>query len=618
MSSVAEEKNLGTKPFISSVQEVSHSQQWAATDRSYATWVRQFDTIGQRECIVIRRQLRALRQHPLISIVLPVFNPDLAQLSAAIESVRAQLYENWQLCIADDASTDSAVAPLLDEIAGSDSRIDVVFRNQNGQIAGCSNSALALARGEWVAFLDQDDLLAPHALAFVVAEIEQRPDIALIYSDEDKIDENGARTEPYFKSDWNPELFRVQNFINHLAVYRHSLLREIGGLRDGFDGSQDYDLLLRYIEKLRAEQIHHVPRVLYHWRKSVGSVASRPEAKLYAHESARRVLREFLARQKIAARVEPCPEDKAAHRVAYEMPAEVPSVSIIIPTRDQPALLRRCIDTLRGQTDYANLEIVIVDNGSTERQTIVLLNELGGYPEVRVVRDEGPFNFSRLINFGVRHARGPIVALLNDDIEVEDPDWLREMVSQLLQKGVGAVGARLWYPTNTIQHGGIILICGVAAHSHWYLPRGAHGYFNRAILQQNFSAVTGACLIVRKQLFEELGGFDEQNLAVSFNDVDFCLRIGQRGLRIVWTPYANLWHHESASRGRQRTAEEHARFMRETHFIQEKWTALLLRDPFYNPNLTAQAFDFSLAWPPRLPPLSQGVRPNTSLLDLAS
>src|SRR5205807_2244999 len=379
------------------------------------------------------------------------------QLSAAVGSVRAQLYQNWELCLADDASTDPRVAPFLRDAAGSDPRIKVIFREKNGHIAACSNSALGLATGEWIALLDQDDLLAEHALAFAAATIVGHPDAGLIYSDEDKIDENGARTEPYFKSDWNPELFRVQNFINHLAVYRHSLLREIGGLRDGFDGSQDYDLLLRYIEKLRAEQIHHVPRVLYHWRKSVGSVASRPEAKLYAHESARRALREFLARQKIAARVEPCPEDKAAHRVAYEMPAEVPSVSIIIPTRDQPALLRRCIDTLRGQTDYANLEIVIVDNGSTERQTIVLLNELGGYPEVRVVRDEGPFNFSRLINFGVRHARGPIVALLNDDIEVEDPAWLREMVSQLLQKGVGAVGARLWYPTNTIQHGGIIL-----------------------------------------------------------------------------------------------------------------------------------------------------------------
>jgi glycosyltransferase involved in cell wall biosynthesis len=613
MNSTPEKEDLTAKPFISSVQDASRSQQWPATDRSYAAWVGQFDTIGQRERIVIRRQLRALRQHPLISIVLPVFNPDLAQLSAAIESVRAQLYENWQLCIADDASTDSAVAPLLRERAASDSRIDVVFRNENGQIAACSNSALTLARGEWVAFLDQDDLLAPHALAFVVAEMEQRPDVALIYSDEDKIDEHGARTEPYFKSDWNPELFRVQNFINHLVVYRHSLLRDIGGLRDGFDGSQDYDLLLRYIEKLRAEQIHHVPRVLYHWRKSAGSIAGRPEAKSYAHESARRALREFLARAEIAARVEPCPEDTAAHRVAYEMPAEVPSVSVVIPTRDQPELLRRCIDRLRGQTDYANFEIVIVDNGSTEPQTTALLKQLAGHPEIRVVRDEGPFNFSRLINFGVRHARGPIIALLNDDIEVEDPDWLREMVSQLLQKDVGGVGARLWYPTNTIQHGGIILICGVAAHSHWYLPRGAHGYFNRAILQQNFSAVTGACLIVRKQLFEELGGFDEQNLAVSFNDVDFCLRVGRRGLRIVWTPYANLWHHESASRGRQRTAEEHARFMRETHFIQEKWTALLLRDPYYNPNLTAQAFDFSLAWPPRLPPLSQGVRPNMSL-----
>ncbi len=613
MSSLVAEKNLATKPFISSVQEVSHSGQWPAADRSYTAWVRQFDTIGPRERIVIRRQLRSVRQHPLVSIVLPVFNADLAQLSAAIESVRAQLYENWQLCIADDASTDSAVAPLLRERAASDSRIEVVFRSENGHIAACSNSALALARGEWVAFLDQDDLLAPHALGFVVAEIEQRPDVVLIYSDEDKIDELGARTEPYFKSDWNPELFRVQNFVNHLAVYRYSLLREIGGLREGFDGSQDYDLLLRYIEKLRDEQIRHVPRVLYHWRKSAGSVARHSEAKSYAHESARRALREFFARQKIPARVEPCPEDTAAHRIVYEIPVEVPSVSIVIPTRDQPELLRRCIDTVRGQTEYANFEIVIVDNGSTGRQTIALLRELARHRQIRLVRDEGPFNFSRLINFGVRQARGPIVALLNDDIEVEDPDWLREMVSQLLQKGVGAVGARLWYPANTIQHGGIILICGVAAHSHWYLPRGAHGYFNRAILQQNFSAVTGACLIVRKQLFEELGGFDEQNLAVSFNDVDFCLRIGQRGLRIVWTPYANLWHHESASRGRQRTAEEHARFMRETHFIQEKWTALLLRDPYYNPNLTAQAFDFSPAWPPRLPPLSQGVRPNMSL-----
>jgi glycosyltransferase involved in cell wall biosynthesis len=565
----------------------------------YPKWIARFDSV---DAVALQRNLRCLRRQPLISVLLPVYNPDLELLAAAIESVQRQLYQRWELCVADDASTDPKVRPFLEQKGNDDSRIKLTFRERNGHISACTNSALALATGEWCALLDQDDLVRSEALAFVALEIEQHPDAGLIYSDEDKIETNGVRSNPFLKPDWNPELFLGQNYINHPGVYRTDLLREIDGFREGFEGSQDYDLVLRCIERLAPAQIRHIPRILYHWRAVAGSLAAVVDAKPYAKEAARRAIADHLQRCGIAGRVEACPENVESHRVVYELPDPPPTVSIVVPMRDHLALLERCISSVREKTDYPSIEFVVVDNGSTEPATLKFLRQLEQEIDAQVVRDDGAFNFSRLINRGVSAAKGSVLALLNNDVEANEPGWLREMVSHVLRVEVGAVGARLWYPDGTLQHGGVILgLGGVAGHAFPRVPRGHPGYFNRAFLQQDCSAVTGACLLVRKKVFEDAGGFDDANLAISFNDVDFCLRLRQSGFRNIWTPYANLIHHESASRGHQATVAEQVQFLREATFMQRKWGSELLCDPFYNPNLSLDLPGFDLAVPPRKP-----------------
>jgi O-antigen biosynthesis protein len=422
----------------------------------------------------------------------------------------------------------------------------------------------------------------------------------LFYSDEDKIDATGQRSNPFFKTDWNPELFLGQNFVNHLGVYRTELLDKIGGFREGFEGSQDYDLALRCVERLEPKQVRHIPRILYHWRAVEGSLAAVADAKPYAKEAARRAIADHLKRMGVAARVEACPENIESHRVIYELPEPRPSVSIIIPTRDRAELLERCLASIREVTDYAPTEIVIVDNGSTESAALELLRREERRGDVRVVQDNGAFNYSRLINRGVSAAWGEVLALLNNDMEANEPGWLREMVSHAMRVGIGAVGARLWYPDGTLQHGGVILgLGGVAGHAFPRIPRGHPGYFNRAWLQQDCSAVTGACLVVRRDVFEKAGGLDEVNIGISFNDVDFCLRLRAAGLRNIWTPYANLIHVESASRGYHASSEEEALFVREATYMQRKWGAELMHDPFYNPNLSLNLPGFALAVPPR-------------------
>jgi glycosyltransferase involved in cell wall biosynthesis len=577
------------------------------SDHSYAAWVKQFDTIGARERIVFRRDLRALRRHPLISIVMPVYNPDLVYLLSAIDSVRAQIYENWELCIADDASTDASVARTLKQYATPDSRIKVTFRERNSHIAACSNSALDLATGEWVALLDQDDLLSEHALAVVAATIAEYPEAGLIYSDEDKIDESGARCLPFFKPDWNPELLLGQNYISHLGVYRRALLREIGGFREGYEGSQDHDLALRCVEKLAPTQIRHIPRVLYHWRMVEGSAAAAAEAKPYAPEAARRAIADHLQRKNVGGKVVACPENREWYRVIYDLPSPWPLVSIVIPTRDHVTLLQRCLTSIREKTDYAPIEIVIVDNGSTEPETHAFLHDLALDARVQIVTDADEFNFSRLINRGGRAARGQILAFVNNDVETEKSGWLREMVSHAVRPEVGAVGARLWYPDGRLQHAGVVLgLHGVAGHAFQHFLTQPVAPMNRTfVLAQNYSAVTAACMVVRKTTFFDLGGFDE-NLPSNCNDVDFCLRACEAGLQIVWTPYADLIHHESASRGRDFGSAQRAQVLREMAYMQEKWGEQLRNDPFYSPNLS-DSDAFALAWPPRIPPLSKGL-----------
>ncbi|MCB5197372.1 glycosyltransferase family 2 protein [Deefgea salmonis] len=546
----------------------------------------------------MKMQLAELKNQPLISIVMPVYNPNPTWLVQAIESVRAQIYPNWQLCIADDASPDPAIRPLLARFAQLDSRIKLVFRSQNGHISAASNSALALASGEWVALLDHDDLLPAHALFWVVDAINQQPDCQLIYSDEDKVDEEGRRSDAYFKCDWNPDLFYSQNMFSHLGVYRTALMRAVGGFRVGLEGSQDYDLALRCIEQIDAKQIYHIPRVLYHWRVHADSTAHSSEAKPYAAIAGERALNAHFQRLGVNASAESM---GYGYRVRYGLPEVLPLVSLIIPTRNGLKLLRQCIDSILNKTTYSNYEILIVDNGSDDKATLHYLRELADMPCVRVIRDDRPFNYSALNNAAVKQANGEIIGLINNDIEVINADWLAEMVSHALRPEIGAVGARLWYADDTIQHAGVILgVDGIAGHVHRFLPKNHVGYCGRASLIQSFSAVTAACLVVRKSLYELVDGLNETELQVACNDVDFCLRLREAGLRNLWTPYAELYHHESASRGFDDTPEKIARAHKEIAYMQQRWGTALVTDPAYSPNLSLDSEGFNLAWPPRL------------------
>jgi GT2 family glycosyltransferase len=535
---------------------------------------------------------------PLFSVVMPVFNPSPIWLEAAIESVLAQTYPRWELCIADDSSTNPEVRALLERFSQQDPRIRVIFREANGHIAAASNTALAEATGDFVALLDHDDELSSHALACVAEAISRNPGVALLYSDEDKIDENGQRYDPYFKCDFNYELFLAQNMISHLGVYRKAVVDAVGGFREGFEGSQDYDLALRVLEHSGAQNIVHIPRVLYHWRATPGSTARDSGEKAYSVTAARRSVQEHLTRSGRGGLVSPAPMAPMHHRVRYALPDVLPLVSIVIPTRDRADLLSVCLESLFSVTHYPNYEVIVIDNGSSEAATHDLFARLP-QDRARVIRDEAPFNFSRLNNLAANAAQGAVIVLMNNDIQVTTPDWIEEMLSFALQPDIGCVGAKLWYPDRRLQHGGVITgIGGVAGHAHKFLPDGHPGYFNRAVLHQSFSAVTAACLMVRRAVWDQVGGLDE-SLTVAFNDVDLCLRIREAGYRNVWTPYAEMIHHESASRGMEDTPERIARFETEIQFMKARWADKLLRDPAYNPNLTLDLEDFGLAWPPQ-------------------
>ena len=565
----------------------------------YAEWIRRYDTLTDETRAAMLGRIDRLARKPLISVIMPVFNPPIAFLEEAIQSVRQQLYTNWELCIGDDASTDPAVRKVLDQYCGLDARIKLVYRDENGHISCASNSALELATGEFVALLDHDDLLAEHALYRVAMAMDRAPEAGLIYSDEDKIDDSALRFDPYFKPELNYELLLAQNMISHLGVYRTSLVRSLGGFRIGFEGAQDYDLALRVIEQLTPAQVVHLPYVLYHWRAIAGSTALAPDEKNYAAEAGRKAVAEHLERRGISAEVMPAPDVPTLNRVRFACPSPQPLVSIIIPTRDRADLLGMCLDSLMLRSTYVNYEVIIIDNGSVEAATQKLFDRL---PKDRfsILRDESPFNFSALNNHAARVARGQLLCLMNNDIEILTPGWLEEMVSFAMRPDVGCVGARLWYPDGRLQHGGCITgLGGVAGHSHKFLRNGYHGYFKRAVLHQSFSIVTAACLLLRRDVFEQVGGLDEQ-LAIAFNDVDFCLRVREAGYRNVWTPYAEMTHHESASRGEEDTPAKQARFSTEIDFIKARWGDALMADPAYSVNLTLDSEDFAYAWPPRV------------------
>ena len=567
----------------------------------YQQWIADFDMLDEKKRQKIQTEIKGMKNPPVISILMPVYNPQSVFLDEAISSVRNQLYPHWELCIADDCSRPE-IRALIKKYAIRDKKIRYVFRAENGHISQASNSALELVSADYTALLDHDDLLTPDALYWIAREIINHPDAALFYSDEDKVNEQGKRCDPYFKCDFNYNLLLSHNMISHLGVYKTGLLRELGGFRKGFEGSQDYDVALRMIEKLESRQIRHIPKVLYHWRIHKNSTASSADTKPYAHNAALTAINEHLQRMKVRATAEPSPEIPGFNRVHYNLPAEPPAVEIIILTRDKPALIKTCIESILERTTYSNYSITIVDNGSREKETLELFSVWEKHPRIAVVRDDTPFNFSKLNNRAVDGSDKEFVCLMNNDIEVISPDWLDEMVAHALQPGVGAVGARLWYPNETLQHGGVILgVGGLAGHAAKHLKRGEFGYFGRPCLQQEFSAVTAACLLVQREHYRSVEGFDETHLTVAFNDVDFCLKLREKGLRNLWTPYAELYHHESASRGNEDTPEKQARFQKELAYMIKRWAKELHHDPAYSPNLTLEKDDFSLAWPPRQP-----------------
>lgn len=564
-------------------------------DADYANWVQRHDTPSHGTIRRCRTECRSFALRPTISVVMPVFNPPPAILDAAIKSVRAQSYPHWELCIADDASSDPEVLAVLRRHAAADPRIKLNLRGERGNISAASNTALELATGDYVALFDHDDLLPPLALHWVADAINRHPQAKVLYSDEDKVDEHGRRFDPHFKSDFNHALLLAQNMVSHLGVYRRELVVALGGFRAGFEGAQDHDLVLRCVAAVARDEIVHIPRILYHWRAIGGSTALGSGEKPTATSAARRAVEEHVRQRDAGATVEPAPESPVFLRIRHSLPKPAPLASLVICTRDHEQLLRTAVESIRGRSTYPHYEIVILDNGSRDAGTLAYLASLGGQAGITVVRDDSPFNYSRLNNTAVRHTRGDVLCLLNDDIEVLTPGWLEEMVSFAIQPDVGAVGARLWYPDGTLQHGGVIIgIGGVAGHAHLRLAKGQPGYFSRAVLQQELTAVTGACLAVRRAVYDEVGGLDEQ-IAVAFNDVDFCLRIRGAGYRNIWTPFAELIHHESASRGYEDTPEKLARFQREVRFMQERWGTTLAGDPCYNPNLSMRAGDFTFA-----------------------
>lgn len=577
------------------------SSEARAAGADYSEWIAAHDTLDDAARARYREDIDALPSSPLVSILLPVYNTPERWLRRCLDSVIAQLYPNWELCIANDASTQGQVRHVLDEYAARYRRIKIVHREDNGHISAASNSALELASGEWVALLDHDDELAEHALYFVAKAIAEHAHAALIYSDEDKIREDGTRFDPYFKPDWNPELIRGHNVFSHLGVYRRELVTRVGGFREGYEGSQDYDLLLRCVERVSREQIVHIPRVLYHWRAISGSTALAPQEKDYAHTAARRAITEHLDRKLVDAEALPIENRAGNWRIRRNLANPAPRVSIIIPTRNGGDVLRRCLESLEAKTDYPDFEVLVVNNQSDDPGTLALLETARRHEHRRVLDFNEPFNFSRLNNFAAQHVDGDVLLFLNDDTEVINPDWLREMASLAAAPDIGAVGAMLYYPDNTIQHAGIVLGLGkdrIAGHAYHGLPRGFPGDKCRAQLVQEMSAVTAACLAVRHARFDAVGGFDEA-LAVAFNDVDLCLRLSEHGWRNVWTPNAELYHHESHTRGSDYGGPRQQEYLRECALLRARWGHLLLADPAYHPALSLDRSDFATYVAPR-------------------
>ncbi len=602
----ATKKGLTALQAVTRVAIKGHPAQTSAQSAEvdpYVTWVAENMTPTDAVRFALKRRIPLLEDQPLLSIVMATYNTDHAFLVAAIESVRAQIYDRFELLIADDCSPDAEVRAIVERYAALDARIKLITRSENGNISAATNSAIAEATGEWLVFMDHDDELVEHALLHVVLEINAHRDAAIIYSDEDKIDELGRPFMPYFKSDFDPLLLLGQNYICHLTTVRRQLVAEVGGLRSAFDGAQDWDLMLRITERIDRSQVRHIPHVLYHWRSHAESTSKTSAAKPWALEAGRRAVTDAMARRGIDAEVHEV-EGTGFAEVRFALPEQPPKVSILIPTRDGK-YLRTSVTSVLERTTYPNFEVVVIDNGSVKDETMAFFAELSG--KITVLRDDSPFSYSALHNRAVPKVDGEVLLLLNDDTEILDGRWLAEMVALLCQEGVGAVGAKLLYGDSRIQHAGVLLgPNGLAAHVGRLHAREDKGYFGRTALASEFQAVTAACMAVRREVWEELGGLDE-HFQVAWNDVDFCLRVRRAGHQVAYTPRAELVHYESVSRGLDVEGPAFLRSIGEIRTMRERWGYEILRDRYYNPNLSFGQDIFHLAWPPRVSPWYTGI-----------
>ena len=533
----------------------------------------------ESELAKFREEVATFRYRPCVSIITPVFNTPRAWLEACVQSVLDQVYHKWELILIDDNSDDPDVLKFLPELAARDDRIILTRNQKRGGISGASNRGLELAQGEWIGFLDHDDLLEPDAIFQHVKWLQDHRDADLIYSDEDKLTEEGLDS-PIFKPDWSPDYFLSCNYICHFTLIRAAVLKEVGGFRSEFDGAQDYDLFLRVTE--RTSRIDHIPQVLYHWRRSRASTADNIRRKPGSLETGRLALEGHLERRAVRGHVT---VDWRTHAYWIKRDlVEAKPISIIIPVRDRVELLARCVESIMRETTYAPYDIVIVDNDSQTDEARAYLSTA----KHRVLQYPGPFNFSAINNFAVEQTNAPWLLFLNNDTEVIDGDWLTIMAEHIQRPEVGAVGPRLLYPDDTVQHGGIVVgVGGIAEHAFRGFPAEAPGVCRQLQVTRNYSAVTGACLLTRRDVFNKVHGFDEEKLPVTFSDVDLCLKIRRAGYLVVYTPFARLYHHESGTR--RRTVEP-----LETGVMRERWADALAYDPYYNPNLSRERADFSL------------------------
>lgn len=532
---------------------------------------------------------------PKISIVVPLYKTPEKYLQQLVESVKAQTYPNWELCLSDGSGQPSPLSRTLEALAKSDERIRIVSGQEPLRIAENTNAGMEAATGDYIAFADHDDELTPHALFQCVKALNENREIKLLYSDEDKMSMDGHKFfQPHFKPDYNPDLLCTVNYICHLFVVKRDVIDQVGMFRREYDGAQDYDFIFRCVESVRPEEIYHIPKILYHWRCHEDSTAENPESKTYAFEAGKRAIEEHYRRTGIHAEVYQG-EFLGLYRTKFIRDYD-PLISIIIPNKDHTDDLKRCMDSIDQRSSYQNYEYIIVENNSTEEKTFQFYKELEETnPKAHVVYWDREFNYSAINNYGASFAKGEYLLLLNNDTEIINEDCLEELLGYCMRGDVGAVGARMYYEDDTIQHAGVVIgFGGIAGHCFVLQPRGTTGYCHRIICAQDYSAVTAACMMVKKSAFDQVGGLTEE-LAVAFNDIDFCMKLREAGYLIVYNPYAELYHYESKSRGLEDTPEKVARFNKEIATFEKRWPDIMRNgDPYYNPNLTLKSQDFSL------------------------